>query len=154
MILQLPLCNLIISQLFCVITSHWKNGYIVNFPFPRPIPTQQKYTYFPEEDIWLCVYVVVRINLYNFEFIQTFMYACAQLITESRTRLSSGCKFNYFFQFSRQGNSRQVRAVICSRQVRAVICCYRVAVGDSSVVECRSGANIIKHGKVHMYLLT
>ena len=24
----------------------------------------------------------------------------------------------------------------------------------SSVVECRSGANIIKHGKLHMYLLT
>ena len=90
------------------------------------------------------MYVVVRINLNNFEFIQAFIYACAQLITESRTRLSSGCKFNYYFQFSRQGNSRQVRAVIC---------CYRVAVGDSSVVECRSGANIIKHGKVHMYLL-
>ena len=28
----------------------------------------------------LCMYVVVSINLYNFEFIQAFNYACAQLI--------------------------------------------------------------------------
>ena len=28
----------------------------------------------------LCVYVVVCINLYNFEFIQAFINACAQLI--------------------------------------------------------------------------
>ena len=28
----------------------------------------------------LCVYVVVCINLYNFEFKQVFIYACAQLI--------------------------------------------------------------------------
>ena len=100
------------------------------------------------------MYEVVCTNLYNFEFIQAFIYACAQLITESRTRLSSECKFNYYFQFSRQGNSRQVRAVIYSCHVRAVICCYRVAVGDSSVIECRNGANIIKYGKLHMDLPT
>ena len=82
------------------------------------------------------MYVVVCINLYNFEFIQAFIYACAQLICFHGIVNSTLIGMQVQLQFSRQGNSRQVQAVICLRQVRAVICCYRVAVGDSSVAEC------------------
>ena len=37
----------------------------------------------------LCVYMVVCINLYNFEFIQAFIYACAQLMFSRNRELES-----------------------------------------------------------------
>ena len=49
---------------------------------------------------------------------------------ELRARYTSGRKSNYYFQFDKPGNPRQVYAVLCGA---------RVAVGDSSVAERRRG---------------
>ena len=90
------------------------------------------------------MYMVVCMHLYNFGFVQAFICACVPLsfFHGIGGRLLTGCKSNYYFQFNRSGNPRQVRAVVCV---------VRVAVGDSSLVECRQWSKYYQTGKtVHV----
>ena len=86
------------------------------------------------------MYIIVRMNLYNFVFVQALICAFAQLCFFPR---------NWRLDCHREASPITTFSLI-DQEIRAkseLRCVVRVAVGDSSVVECRQWNKYYQTGK-------